>query len=334
MNALEFLQWLSPAGPWQVCCFDPDGGPSVTKVFHKGSEHQLAAFINRVNGRLNVYYSINCPGAPKDRKPTKAEIDCVRWLQADLDCRKDHDRAAERQRILQMVMNELPAKVLKPSAIVDSGNGYQLLWRIKPTTDVALAEMMSEWLGDQLGGDKVSNVDRVFRLPGTLNIPTASKKAAGYDVVPAKVVALNGLCYDLAELCAPRADDAFLSTADVGLKKVERRDIALYDEWDIGRLMDEVGGLPAQWLDEYELWLKLGMIIHHVTQGGEDGLQLWDLLSGYGRAYQLGACARRWPSFDRYGGPRVGVGTLVMAIKDAERGVELIKDRVAKDQAA
>ena len=79
----------------------------------------------------------------------------------------------------------------KSTAIVDSGNGIQGLWRLtkpillpeeeaqrKPI--IADVEARSAALMLRLGSKAgTQNIDRILRVPGTINLPNEAKKAAG-----------------------------------------------------------------------------------------------------------------------------------------------------------
>ena len=61
-----------------------------------------------------------------------------------------------------------------------SGGGYQAFWTLRePAGDLARVERINAELARRLGGDRCHNVDRVMRLPGTINVPHAKKRKAG-----------------------------------------------------------------------------------------------------------------------------------------------------------
>jgi len=143
----------------------------------------------------NVYWSLNEPAlaAPND-KLTKALISSVRVLQVDIDPRPLPDHLvgcsqaeidayfeSERQRILADCRSKLPA-ALWPSVVVDSGGGLQLIWiltqKLGPES-FDRVEAISKALGALLGGDAVSNIDRIFRVAWTVNHPNGKKAAMG-----------------------------------------------------------------------------------------------------------------------------------------------------------
>ena len=47
----------------------------------------------------------------------------------------------------------------------------------------------------------------------------------------------------------------------------------------------------------HDEWIKVGMALHHETDGSEEGLALWDEWSAQGDKYRAGECERRWGTF-------------------------------------
>ena len=110
-------------------------------------------------------------------KAKKPDIEAVRALHVDVDIYDEATLAA------------LRAFSPKPTVIVFSGGGYQALWRLsEPSTDFERVEQTNIWLAEKLGGDNCHNIDRLLRLPGTINLPNAKKRAAGRVPVVARVV--------------------------------------------------------------------------------------------------------------------------------------------------
>ncbi|HKU27859.1 MAG TPA: VapE domain-containing protein, partial [Candidatus Sulfotelmatobacter sp.] len=84
---------------------------------------------------------------------------------------------------LQRIRSFVPA----PTAIVFSGGGYQALWKLcEPSVEFDRVERINMAIASALGGDNCQNVDRLLRLPGTINLPNAKKRAAGRVPVLAK----------------------------------------------------------------------------------------------------------------------------------------------------
>jgi hypothetical protein len=93
---------------------------------------------------------------------------------------------------------------------------------------------------------------------------------------------------------------------------------------------DALGHIPNAGPD-YNYWLSIGMAIHEALAG--DGLDLWHAWSSRADCYDPKQLDKKWPSFGRYAGERVGAGSL---FDDARRhgwtpkpGLQLYKDEHA-----
>jgi len=63
-----------------------------------------------------------------------------------------------------------PSSVLPPTAIVWSGHGWHLYWRLSDWCfKASRIEKVNEALQHALNADACHNIDRVMRLPGTIN---------------------------------------------------------------------------------------------------------------------------------------------------------------------
>jgi hypothetical protein len=109
--------------------------------------------------------------------------------------------ASERTRILA----ELNAYRPLPTIIVDSGGGYQGLWRLdEPHFIGGTAERWEEieaysrQLGIDLDGDNTWNIDRILRVAGTVNWPDSEKVKKGREARLAAVAGGSGEAYPLA----------------------------------------------------------------------------------------------------------------------------------------
>lgn len=159
----------------------PDGG-TVTRTFSPDQTDELGNFIEKHQRNRNLYYSVNPVRRPLRKKASKDDIKCLAWVHVDCDPRAGYDREAERDRILQNLQRFTP----QPHVILDSGNGYQALWRLRHPLpnggDYEALEALNRRLKILLGADSCHNIDRILRIPGTLNLPTAKKRAK--DCVP------------------------------------------------------------------------------------------------------------------------------------------------------
>jgi len=105
-------------------------------------------------------------------------------LHVDIDPRAGKLLEEERERDLRLLTDYDPP----PTFVIDSGRGLQGFWRLaEPLVlggDKRRAEMEAEPYNTQierdLGAGACHNVDRVMRLPGTINVPNARKRNRGF----------------------------------------------------------------------------------------------------------------------------------------------------------
>src|SRR5215207_7994913 len=60
---LDFLRQLYPNGPWVLTAIVPDGS-TETKTLQPDTEAKLRAFVEKYDGKRNIYYLVNEPKAP------------------------------------------------------------------------------------------------------------------------------------------------------------------------------------------------------------------------------------------------------------------------------
>ena len=177
----EFLSALSHG--LHLCSIGPDGrcrgcwfGADVTAATDWASSEN--------EEERNVYWTVNlvADGFPR-AKPGKADIVAARYVHVDIDPPKGvstFDKLG--------VLADLCALAIPPSLIIDSGGGLQAFWRLAGEVTTAEVEKLNHAVALRLGGDHCHNIDRLMRLPGTLNYPNAKKRASGRVVALAKVI--------------------------------------------------------------------------------------------------------------------------------------------------
>jgi hypothetical protein len=141
-------------------------------------EKAVAWAIARNEAVQNVYFTVNRVRSGCHKKPTKADIIEVRYAHLDIDPPKDGSPWDPEVSIRQLLQGSVP-----PTLINWSGNGWQALWRPDGQIAADQVEAINRGLILAFGGDAATaNVDRLFRVPGTLNYPTAAKLARGRSV--------------------------------------------------------------------------------------------------------------------------------------------------------
>jgi RepB DNA-primase from phage plasmid len=188
MKPLEFLKWLRPDGPWVLTAIHPDNGSVKTNTCANAAD--VREFLHEHGSRANIYYSVNPCRRTMTRKARKQDIATAEFVHADLDPRDDETPAQAKARYRRQLDSCEPA----PTAIIDSGNGLQVLWRLKsPSQNFSDVEARSRALTLKLGGKAgTQNVDRILRLPGTINRPQKRKRDLGRVRCEASVIEANG----------------------------------------------------------------------------------------------------------------------------------------------
>nr|WP_281722288.1 phage/plasmid primase, P4 family [Nitrosomonas nitrosa] len=196
-RAIAFLGELNPDGPWVLSAIDPTSDRIETKAFSQGQEEDLKAWLVARDGRQNLYFQVNEAIEPRNKKASKVDMKAARWLHVDVDPRKDHDIPAEQARILKAFQSP-PEGIPAPTLITFSGGGYQAFWQLKNPFNLdgsqeraAEFERFNKTLEQAFGGDNCHNVDRIMRLPYTVNLPNELKRKKGREPALARVIEIH-----------------------------------------------------------------------------------------------------------------------------------------------
>ena len=122
-EVVDFLEQLRPGGPWVLSAIVPDG-PIDTITAMAPSDVQ--AFVARHNGTRNLYFSVNPTRAILSRKAAKTDIAAIEYVLADCDPSPGEKSADAKARYRAQLETFEP----RPTFVIDSGNGIQLLWRL------------------------------------------------------------------------------------------------------------------------------------------------------------------------------------------------------------
>lgn len=171
-----------------VVVIPPDDGPLPYGQWFGDDAAGAAAWATSENRkRYGVYWTVNVVQSGYQRKPKKEHIVAARFCHVDLDPPKDGspwDRAG--------VLETLEAMAVPPTFINDSGGGLQAFWRLdEPGENLAAVEALNKRLALLLGGDHCHNIDRLMRLPGSVNWPNKLKRERGRGAAMASVVATD-----------------------------------------------------------------------------------------------------------------------------------------------
>ncbi|WP_176056019.1 DUF3987 domain-containing protein [Brucella intermedia] len=253
-EAVAFLRALDPNGRHNIVRISVDQtgktkfGPRG-KTFEPGKWDAVRAYLADGYGRDNYYFSLNEPRANSPHgKLSKAHISAIRALAVDVDPEDGEQLEPSRERIRQHFISAATGP-FPPTAVWDSGGGYQALWLISqklPVTPETASEIegLSRGLACSYNGDRVQNIDRIFRLPGMPNIPDVNKRARGRFERTAKLIHFDGPSYAIAQVRA-LAPEAVVGGATTDLNLEVSKTIAEIDlaEASLFSTFDE---LPAE----------------------------------------------------------------------------------------
>jgi hypothetical protein len=187
IEILSFLKGMKSGSRYDLVAIEPDGKVSA-KTFQSGREGDLVEWIIRKNKHQNIYFHVNTVAEHvRNRKAKKEEIVEVVALKADVD-----DKEA---------LPRIRAHQPPPPLIVFTGGGFQPYWFLRTATnEFGRVERINMEIARQLGGDHTHNVDRLFRVPGTVNWPNNKKRLSGRTPERAFVVEADwSRVYELAD---------------------------------------------------------------------------------------------------------------------------------------
>lgn len=255
-KAIEFLKSFYPKGPWLLTSISLDKKGINTSVFGPNTEDECYKYLEEYNGDRNIYFTVNRPDNnffKQDRlkKPNKEDIFEAGWLHVDIDPEDGADPIEERERILIQLTDKLPKGTPEPTVILFSGGGMQAFWKLKEPILIdgreenwEQFELYNKRFEQIFGGDHCFNVDRIMRLPGTVNVPDAKKRKKGRTEQLAKLLTFDKKkIYDISEFKQAQAVQTSKGAMDGGGEygpKLEISgnienvlDVSELDEWDV-----------------------------------------------------------------------------------------------------
>lgn len=200
-KSIKFLEWLLPEGPWVLTSIKVDDIGIETRTF---TDPQLVLEWLTMNQDRNCYVQVNPPTRPLSKKGSKTDVKEMRFLHLDLDPRAGEDIESERARIYKLLFE--PRWAPKPNCVVFSGGGYQAYWRLTEPVPIVgdesaaeEAERYNKQLEIVSGADSCHNVDRIMRIPGTVNHPDKKKRDKGRTTQVALIEWMNDDCYPIEQ---------------------------------------------------------------------------------------------------------------------------------------
>ena len=163
-----------------VVSIHPETEACLGHGFRSETLHEAERFLTG-HADCNLYWSPNPLTSCLHQKACKADVAAMACVHLDCD-----DPAPA-------VLESLRAAPLTPTIIVFSGGGYQAFWALSERPyvngNIAEFEAVNQRVIAHLGGDQATfNIDRIMRLPGTMNWPTAKKRARGRVPVMAELI--------------------------------------------------------------------------------------------------------------------------------------------------
>ncbi len=219
-----------PDGRVLLVAIHPDTGEITAASYDLPAQVDRAVlWISDRNERdgCNLYWTVNATREPMGKKPLAADISAMHALYVDIDPRVGEDFGDERVRILGLLDDSPPGVPGPPSLVIDSGGGFQFFWALRepvPVADPEDAKRYNQFLELAYGADSCHNIDRILRLPGTINWPNPKKRDKGRQPATARVVRYDPeVTYDIADFQqAPAVAKAEKREAQVDAAVVER----------------------------------------------------------------------------------------------------------------
>jgi len=249
--SLEFLKQFRPDGPWTLTAIPVDGGKLNTVTFTDELEDKLEDWLVKNGEGHNIYFSVNPCRESISKKASREDIQSVEYLHVDVDPRAGESLKLEQKRILDKIRAFKPT----PTCVIFSGGGYQAFWRLEEPIiidgDIAKAESAKRYnmqLELLLGGDNCHNIDRIMRLPGTMNRPNAKKRKKGRKEILAETVHLDTkISYPISQFTAAQKVQ---SSASAGFSGGRSDLTPKVDTANIRRIEDlsELGDSVKDWV--------------------------------------------------------------------------------------
>ncbi len=198
-------------------------------------------WVEEHNGERNIYFHVNPTTRPLEKKADREDIAALGWLHVDIDPRPREDIQEERARALGLLTDNLPEGVPPPTVVVFSGGGYQGFWKLSEPFpidgDLERAEEAKLWnmqLELLFGADNCHNVDRIMRLPGTINVPDKKKIEKGRTRMLAELISFSDISYPLSDFAKAQAvqtgEEGFDPQAEVNISSGNIERLATIDE--------------------------------------------------------------------------------------------------------
>ena len=192
-ESIAFLRAFRPVGFWLLTAVRVDKKSIETLPFVPSQTTEVRGWLEKMGREhedpqqnFNIYFHVNPTIRMMSKKAEKEDVLAMEYLHVDIDQRAGEEFEAERARALKLLTEAFPSGVPKPTFIVDSGGGYHGYWKLKEPFKIdgdpeaySHAERFNLQLEYDFAADHCHNVDRIMRLPGTVNRPDKKKIEKG-----------------------------------------------------------------------------------------------------------------------------------------------------------
>lgn len=197
-KSIEFLEKMYPSDLWCLTCIAVDRKGIKTETFDANERAAAKAFVEKWNGERNLYFHVNPPSHKITKKAEREDIARVCYLHVDVDPRAGEDLKEEQERALRILNTPPDDSIPAPTVVTFSGGGYQAFWKLNEPIEIngelSLAEeakLYNMYLEQVFGADNCHNIDRLMRLPGSVNIPDRKKRNKGRTEAVAELVSCD-----------------------------------------------------------------------------------------------------------------------------------------------
>jgi hypothetical protein len=197
--ALDFLDDFFGTGKRHLVAIKKCQGKNEIKAHHFDAADragQQAFITDNANANFDLYFSPNPVKGTLHKKASKNDIVEAHHLWVDLDPRENEPLETERAAMLAQLTINLPNGIPAPNRVIDSGRGYWGYWQLatpqpvdgsKSNVNGPLTEAVEcygrgiEKAFDNHFADGCRNIDRIARLPGTVNTKTRELASVLYE---------------------------------------------------------------------------------------------------------------------------------------------------------
>lgn len=220
-----------------ITAINPDSGHITARSFFPSQEEELKAFVSKQNKQgYNVYVNYNPPMYEMRKKCAREDIRDMRVIHVDLDPAAGQSYedllAAFQTRYAEWLAQGNPPY----TALIKSGNGVQVIWALAEPVNIGGdkdvyedLKMYNVFVEQFFGGDSCHNLDRVLRMPGTVNWPNAQKREAGRKPVQAEIIAFDEVRHPLSAFKKATSMGSGAKKKKSGNKSVEIKKVAIED---------------------------------------------------------------------------------------------------------